>query len=30
MLDVGFIVLSLAFLIISLWLITGFERLRGS
>ncbi len=30
MADLGFLVLSLGFLLASLWLISSFERLRGS
>jgi hypothetical protein len=30
MLDLGFVALSVGFLVLSLWLISGFERLRGS
>ncbi len=30
MADVGYLLLSLGFLLASLWLISSFERLRGS
>ena len=30
MVDLGLLVLSVVFLLASIWLISGFERLRGS